>query len=397
MEGMHCSVIGTSLSLAEIRKVARRLLQDLPRQLSDYDLHSIMVHHAQTRNLVSEALNKALNRRHEAAVRRFARARSEDAVRELWREALAAGDAPGPYWAVMTHPLAGEVTFRAAFGDVHMLSHALGSSHRAALAQAESMRGQLAALRRALQESQETSSGRLAECQRRIREQEAQLARMQEVESALHAARERAASLEDGSRLATLELEVASRERQLGEALRRASHAEARLTELQARAVLTDELEQELADREAECAELEATLEALLDRGDASALGGREKYPGPDLCGKRLLYVGGRRSLVCRYREVVERLGGELVHHDGGEEDRIGRLAPAVAGVDAVLCPIDCVSHDACLQAKQFCKNYLKPFVPLRSAGLSSLARALGALNHAGPSARGAAGDGAVP
>jgi hypothetical protein len=99
MDGMHCSVIGTCLSLAEIRKVARRLLEDLPRRVSDYHLHSIMVHHAQTKNLVSEALNKALNRRHEAALRRFARAQSEDAVRELWRGALAAGDAPGPYWA----------------------------------------------------------------------------------------------------------------------------------------------------------------------------------------------------------------------------------------------------------------------------------------------------------
>jgi hypothetical protein len=146
--------------------------------------------------------------------------------------------------------------------------------------------------------------------------------------------------------------------------------------------MLTDELERDLADREAECMDLEATLEALLDRGDAPACEDRqrEKCPGPDLCGKRLLYVGGRRSLVYRYREVVELLGGELVHHDGGEEDRVGRLAPVVAGVDAVLCPIDCVSHGACLQAKQFCKNYMKPFVPLRSAGLSSLARALGAL-----------------
>jgi hypothetical protein len=96
----------------------------------------------------------------------------------------------------MSHPLAGEVTIRAAFGDIPMLSHALESSHRGALAQAEGMRGQLAALRQALKDSQATSACRLAECQRRIREQDAQFARIQEVESELRAARDRVASLE---------------------------------------------------------------------------------------------------------------------------------------------------------------------------------------------------------
>ena len=36
------------------------------------------------------------------------------------------------------------------------------------------------------------------------------------------------------------------------------------------------------------------------------------------------------------------------------------------------LCPVDCVSHGACLFARKFCKRTAKPFVPLRSAGLSS-------------------------
>ena len=36
------------------------------------------------------------------------------------------------------------------------------------------------------------------------------------------------------------------------------------------------------------------------------------------------------------------------------------------------LCPVDCVSHGACLFARKLCKRTAKPFVPLRSAGLSS-------------------------
>jgi len=52
-----------------------------------------------------------------------------------------------------------------------------------------------------------------------------------------------------------------------------------------------------------------------------------------------------------------------------------------------VLCPVDCVSHGACLRAKTFCKRTAKTFVPLRSASLSSLAaglhRAVGGENAA--------------
>lgn len=44
---------------------------------------------------------------------------------------------------------------------------------------------------------------------------------------------------------------------------------------------------------------------------------------------------------------------------------------------DAVLCPVDCVSHDACNGVKKMCKRFQKPFVLMRSAGLSSLAKGL--------------------
>lgn len=38
---------------------------------------------------------------------------------------------------------------------------------------------------------------------------------------------------------------------------------------------------------------------------------------------------------------------------------------------DAVLYPVDCVSHDACLRIKHLCKRTTKRFVPLRTASLA--------------------------
>jgi hypothetical protein len=52
---------------------------------------------------------------------------------------------------------------------------------------------------------------------------------------------------------------------------------------------------------------------------------------------------------------------------------------------DFVLCPIDCVSHQACLKVKVLCRRRAKPFVPLRSSSASSFARAIKALQAALP------------
>lgn len=45
-----------------------------------------------------------------------------------------------------------------------------------------------------------------------------------------------------------------------------------------------------------------------------------EHCPGPDLCGKKILYVGGLKKMVPHYRQLVENFGGRFMHHDGGVE-----------------------------------------------------------------------------
>jgi hypothetical protein len=66
-----------------------------------------------------------------------------------------------------------------------------------------------------------------------------------------------------------------------------------------------------------------------------------------NLPGARLLYVGGRLAQVHRLRAFVEEAQAELLHHDGGLEERKGLLAGLVSCADAVFFPVDCISHDA--------------------------------------------------
>ena len=101
------------------------------------------------------------------------------------------------------------------------------------------------------------------------------------------------------------------------------------------------------------------------------------------LSGKRILCVGGRTNLVQHYRALVERHGGELLHHDGGLEESLDAVTRAMTTVDAVLCPIDRVSHAATLKVKRACKHLAKEFIVLRSSGLSSFARVIRTIAHA--------------
>ena len=96
------------------------------------------------------------------------------------------------------------------------------------------------------------------------------------------------------------------------------------------------------------------------------------------LGGLSLLYVGGRPNQVSHLRSIGEQLGATILHHDGGIEERSGLLAGLVSRADVVMFPVDCVSHDAALMVKRICRQAAKPYVPLRSAGLSSFVAALG-------------------
>ncbi len=127
---LHCSIIGTCLSAAELRQFFVKLGDADARTASDHTLHSSGVRAAGRHDLVGKLLNKALDNRHEAAIRRFAKASNATQVRALWLEAFEQGGIPGGYWAVLTHPATDRPLVEEVFGQVHMLSHMVGSSSR---------------------------------------------------------------------------------------------------------------------------------------------------------------------------------------------------------------------------------------------------------------------------
>jgi hypothetical protein len=96
---------------------------------------------------------------------------------------------------------------------------------------------------------------------------------------------------------------------------------------------------------------------------------------------KSFLYVGGRDCQVAHLRQIASNFDAELIHHDGGLREAVSRIDTLLPSVDCVFCPIDCISHDACLRVKSGCKKFGKTFIPLRNGSKSSLERALQTMN----------------
>jgi len=91
----------------------------------------------------------------------------------------------------------------------------------------------------------------------------------------------------------------------------------------------------------------------------------------------RVLYLGGRTAIVPHLRTAAATRVAAFFHHDGGIEDSLHRIEEMIAGCDAVVCPVDCVSHGACRMAKAICQRLNRRFLPIATASRSGFERAL--------------------
>ena len=379
--GYHCSICGTCLSLAELRKIAGKAGLRLPPEAAEYEVHGYFVKLAAEPGRVAKSMQKLLDRKYRTAVAGCRRLESKEELRAFWTASLAKGDVPGPYWALMTHPLATEALTMQAFGDVHMLSHLVGASNRGDIRRLNALEGERGALSEDLAAARRRLSEHEAETRRMVERHATEVRRLESRAQTAHVAEQRLAEaearireLEQGEAYRRLEERVAAlaaEREEVGRAnhieVQRRMDAERELAKLR---LAHDDMASAVRELGAECKALEGMLHSGLHGTDGGGSG--DSRASIDLHGRRIAYVGGRTGIIGHFRALVERLNGQLIHHDGGIDDSEKRLARIVGQADAVLCPVDCVSHGACLLAKQFCKRTAKPFVPLRSAGLSS-------------------------
>jgi hypothetical protein len=362
---LHCSIIGTCLTAAELRQFLVKLGDADAKTASDNVLHGYGVRAAGKHDLIGKLLNKMLDGRHEATIRRFAKASSAAQVRELWLEAFEQGNIPGGYWAVLTHPATDRPLVEDAFGQVHMLSHMVGSSNRIDITR-------LRTLERELGERDEKISRQEARLSEGSRERSELLRKIEGLETEVRrreAAEQAAAELISGAVTTSTLLQRLDAEKAHSSALA------ARLAELESQVKKTQKSTAALNRQNDQLRREIIALEAELPLGDDDEPAAKTER---DLSGVTMLYVGGRPGLIDQLKAVVARRGGLLLSHDGGIEENLAALPGLVSRADAAFFPVDCISHSAVGQIKKFCRDGHKPFVPLRTASVASFMAAIG-------------------
>ncbi len=357
---LHCSIIGTCLSTGELRQFLKKL-GVAPASATDHELHGIAVTLAARHDEAARQINKALDRAHKLPVAQFSRATTEDEVRALWQTALAQGDIPGAYWAALTHPASTRAMIREAFGDVHMLSHLVGSANRADIRRLRKLEADNADLMAKL----ELQQGAMHDA---VSSRDAQISELRET-----LAQRTCAAAVPSEEAVALRSQIADLQRRLDVETGRRVSLEDKLCA--ANAILAQEQAARMAaERSVD------TLQSDVDAIEASLAvieDGRPDQAAATLTGVVVLYVGGRPNHLPRLRAVAERLGATLLHHDGGVESHPTLLPGLVSRSDLVVFPVDCISHDAALMVKALCRNSSKRFIPLRSASMASLLTAL--------------------
>lgn len=394
-----CALIGTCLSRVELHTLRREAVYEAPRHGDDYQLHVHFIKLSDRNDAAAKALHKYLEKKYRAASRKYMQVDTEAELVALWEADIAEGRVDSAWWSISVHATASEALVARCYGQLHMLSHDCTNRlyrDRQVLA---SLRAKVAML--------EEVVGSERQCfrqEKRRLQQENNALQRQAAAGNHHAEEHRRQQIEVQQLRAQVntlrQAQRSDEEQQLIEALRQANNGlfgridelsgevERLRAELTRATSLLGEVQQrrgQMEQRESDQAREIASLEAMLFRHLAAeqdpcaqcADQHTANCPGLDLCGKTVLYVGGLHKMVPHYRQLVEQFGGRFMHHDGGKEASRNLLPKLLSTADAVLCPIDCVSHDACNCVKKMCKRYQKPLVFMRSSGLSSLARGL--------------------
>jgi hypothetical protein len=329
------------------------------RGASDHALHGRGVRLASRREDGGKRLNKALDRRHEAAIRGFAKAETSADLRALWTQALDQGEIAGPYWALLTHPVADAGLVQDVFGDIHMLSHQVGAAARLDIARLRRLESILSER----DEKIERQQARLAAAAEKVVLRE----RVEKLEAELatpRAAPAAALPTVDVFVAQTLRKELALERARTNSLLERLQASET--GRIQAEEQIRKALVRAIR-AERENAVLEALIRPRAGLSEAHALG-------ESLRDANVLYVGGRPGLIEQLKALVAERGGALIAHDGGVDDNLALLPGLVSRADVVYFPVDCISHSAAEKVKTLCRRLAKRWAPLHSASVASFA-----------------------
>jgi hypothetical protein len=364
----HCPLVGVGMPLAALRKLVGKVTGGTV-VADDYEVHVGVVTECNGRNRLSEALQKELERRYAGVLLRFKAAKDSEAVAALWRAAVANGDVAGAFWAGLTHARCTPELEEQMCRDLHMVQHQAGACARADITRFHAVLEENSRMTRELARLQQRNAAMQLERNAELEQHASQLMQLRAqlvgrdslADSLRHELEQLRASipgLETRDRLSQRLSQVDERERALRNQV--------------------NELKLDLAQAQAQTqAQAQAQSRAEDEAKPAVAVTEHVVRMPQRLADRAVLCVGGRTGNVATYRALIERVGAQFAHHDGGLEDNANKLEASLAAADLVICQTGCISHSAYWRVKDFCKRTGKRCVFIDNPSISSLARGL--------------------
>jgi len=351
----HCPLVGVGLPLNGLRKLVEKVTGGKVLH-DDYDIHVGTVSECALRTPVADAVQKELERRYAQHIQRFRAAKTTEQVEAMWEAAVAAGDVAGAFWAGLSHPRCTTALEEKMCRDIHMVQHQAGACARADMNKFNAIVADNARLERDVARLQERCNALALE----------KAGDAERHDALLMAAR--AATIARDGDIALLRAELARLQASVPDLESRERLAE-RVTQMEAR-------EQALR---AQLAELKTARAPATPEAEPVAVPVQVVPVAMPvrLENRSVLCVGGRSSSVPIYRNMIERVGAQFAHHDGGLEDSSSQLDASLAAADLVICQTGCISHSAYWRVKDHCKRHGKRCVFVDNPSVSSLARGL--------------------
>ncbi len=371
----HCAVIGTCLTMTEVKKLLRSFRIDITNSNS-YEIHTTIVTLISYNDFPSKKVQNYLDKKFKVALQKTRKMDARE-LKEEWKRVFNNGDLIATFWAIMSHPNTNDEMKKNFYGDIHMLSHMSGASNRADLKR-------LKILESAQKEFSSETQIQLVKHQKiQLENDRLQVELQLQSEktndlvnqvTALINANEQLTILNNVKQCEQLNLQVEKLNNKI-------NFQDNEIDKYQNSTALLDKVVAEL-NRQASIYQKTITayksetehLQNLLCKNQEED---ECQFKTQGLCGQCILYVGGKSNLIPHYRELVEGKAGAFIHHDGGLEKNTHDLSDSLNRADLVVFPSDCISHDAYWKIKRTCKKQQKPYKYLQSSGVHSLSSML--------------------
>ncbi|HIQ07159.1 MAG TPA: DUF2325 domain-containing protein [Thiotrichaceae bacterium] len=362
-----CSIVGTCVTLSEINKIRKKAKLYPTTQLSDYDLHRLFVEITGERCYANRRLQKLLDTKYKMIINEFMATRDPEEITKLWHKHCKSGALAGAYWAILTHPNTSEELCTNAYGEVHMLSHLHGVSTRLETDDLKILKVKYTHLKQQQEASFRKNQKSLYEKDKVINQQKNKLLKLQQEINALKASQQpkQIAHQEESFTFVNSTID------------RKIAYLEDKNQQLQEQVQLLSDENHQLRNNLSQLHNAQYEVSQPTMTTCASA----EYCQQHDLKGRCILYVGGRDKQCSHFKQIVHDKNGHFIHHDGGKDDGTQKLNSSLTKADTVMCPLDCISHEAMNIIKRYCKKEHKRLVLMPRSSLAAFEKGLSILD----------------